>query len=69
MKLKAHFSHLLIEVSGGITQDTLSLYFSNHIDVISMSRLTQGYDCVDFSMKIAKEGRDVTNPTVKFGLE
>lgn len=69
MKLKASFPHLIIEVSGGITHETLSLYFSNHIDVLSMSRLTQGYDCVDFSMKVVKEGRDVTNPTVKFGLE
>lgn len=65
MELKQHFPHVQIEVSGGITHETLSEYFSPHVDILSMSRLTQGYNCVDFSMKIKKEGHDPNNPTVK----
>jgi hypothetical protein len=29
-------------------------YMSPHVDVISRGNLTQGYDCLDFSLKITK---------------
>ena len=52
--LKSSFPHLVIEGSGGITLSTMHEYFSPHVDVISMGKLTQGYDCLDFSLKIAR---------------
>jgi len=50
--LKAKFPHVLIEVSGGITLENLSQYFSPFVDIISMGSLTQGVPHVDFSLKI-----------------
>lgn len=50
--LKEQFPYLLIEASGGITPATMSNYLSPHVDVISQGRLTQGYPCLDFSLKI-----------------
>ncbi len=52
-KLKSEFSHLLIEASGGITSETMHEYLCEEVDVISQGKLTQGYKCVDFSLKIA----------------
>lgn len=52
-KLKSEFSHLLIEASGGITSETMHEYLCKEVDVISQGKLTQGYKCVDFSLKIA----------------
>ncbi|GLE00711.1 hypothetical protein PINS_up009499 [Pythium insidiosum] len=52
--LKSQFPHLLIEASGGITPDTLAQYVSPHVDVVSQGKLTQGYPCLDFSLKIQK---------------
>jgi nicotinate-nucleotide pyrophosphorylase (carboxylating) len=49
---KEQFPHVTVEASGGITMETMSEYFSDHVDVISLGMLTQGYDCVDFSLKI-----------------
>lgn len=51
-KLKKKFPHLLVEASGGITRDTLERYMLKEVDIISSGKLTQGYDCVDFSLKI-----------------
>lgn len=67
-ELKKIFPHLTIEISGGITPDSLASYFSADVDVLSMSCLTQGYTCIDFSMKVVKKGRDPINPQVKAGL-
>ena len=50
--LKAEFPHLLIEASGGITVDTMAEYLSEHVDILSQGKLTQGYSCLDFSLKI-----------------
>jgi len=50
--LKQAFPHLLIEASGGITIDTMADYLSEHVDIVSQGKLTQGYDCLDFSLKI-----------------
>lgn len=63
--LKAEFPKLIIEASGGITEDNISQYCDKNVDVISLSRLTQGYDVVDFSLKIRKEGVDPRNLPVK----
>jgi len=52
--LKASFPHVTVEASGGITLATMPSYFSPHVDVISQGRLTQGYTCLDFSLKINK---------------
>lgn len=49
---KQKFPHVTVEASGGITMETMAGYFSEHVDVISQGKLTQGYDCLDFSLKI-----------------
>lgn len=50
--LKEEFPHLLIEASGGITVQTMGDYLSEHVDILSQGKLTQGYSCLDFSLKI-----------------
>ena len=50
--LKSKFPHLLIEASGGITTETMPDYLCPHVDIVSQGKLTQGYPCVDFSLKI-----------------
>jgi len=52
--LKAAFPHVTVEASGGITLETMPQFFSPDVDVISRGSLTQGYECVDFSLKIQK---------------
>ena len=49
---KSKYPHVTVEASGGITIETMSDYFSPDVDVISQGKLTQGYDCVDYSLKI-----------------
>jgi len=49
---KEKYPHVIVEASGGITMETMADYFSEHVDVISQGKLTQGYECVDFSLKI-----------------
>ena len=68
MVLKQEFPHVVIEASGGINVENITSYFGPHINVISLGSLTQGYECVDFSLKIQKEGRDPKNPVVKEDL-
>lgn len=53
-ELKQQFPHLLIEASGGITPATLCQYLSQDVDIVSQGKLTQGYPCLDFSLKIQK---------------
>ena len=55
-ELKSQFPHekFIIEISGGITMDTLSDFCSPDIDVISTSLFTQRYSVIDFSLKIEK---------------
>lgn len=50
-ELKRAHPHVLIEASGGITVDNLTDFASAHVDIISKS-YHQGYDVVDFSLKI-----------------
>jgi len=54
--LKKSFPQVIVEASGGIDEDNLSLFCGPHIDIISSSRLTQGYSTVDFSLKILRAG-------------
>ncbi|XP_022108846.1 nicotinate-nucleotide pyrophosphorylase [carboxylating]-like [Acanthaster planci] len=62
--LKDLFPQLIIEVSGGITEENVSQLFSPYINVLSSSTLVQGYSVVDYSLKIVKPGHDPRNPTV-----
>lgn len=50
--LKEKYPHVLVEASGGITTETMSDFLSPHVDIVSQGNLTQGYPCVDFSLKI-----------------
>lgn len=54
-RLKETHPHVIVEASGGITVDTLHLYLSDSVDVISLGSLTHGYKCLDFSLKIVAE--------------
>ena len=62
--LKAEFPHLTVEASGGIRRETLSQYCIPGVDVVSLSKTTQGYSCVNFSLKLCKDGRNPHNPKV-----
>ena len=52
--VKEQFPNVIVEASGGITFDTMADYVSEHVDIISRGNLTQGYSCLDFSLKIQK---------------
>ncbi|XP_034438815.1 nicotinate-nucleotide pyrophosphorylase [carboxylating]-like isoform X2 [Hippoglossus hippoglossus] len=54
--LKMEFPALLIEASGGVTPENLALYFSPHVDIISLGCITQGCPVVDFSLKVQNPG-------------
>ena len=54
-KIKKAFPHVIIEASGGIRMHTISGYFNENIDVLSMGALTQGYPSLDFSLKVQRE--------------
>ena len=62
--IKAHYPKVIIEASGGVTEETISNFMGPNIDVISMGKLTQGYSVVDFSLKIMKDGKNPENPTI-----
>jgi nicotinate-nucleotide pyrophosphorylase (carboxylating) len=49
---KKKFPHVLVEASGGITVCTMKDYLCDSVDIVSQGSLTQGYDCIDFSLKI-----------------
>lgn len=50
--LKEKYPHLLIEASGGITTETMPDYLCEYVDIVSQGKLTHGYSCLDFSLKI-----------------
>mmetsp|Transcript_9103 Transcript_9103/g.13541 ORF Transcript_9103/g.13541 Transcript_9103/m.13541 type:complete len:320 (+) Transcript_9103:140-1099(+) len=52
--VKEKFPGVIVEASGGITFDTMCDYISDHVDIISRGNLTQGYSCLDFSLKVQK---------------
>ncbi|KAF4552420.1 Nicotinate-nucleotide pyrophosphorylase-like protein [Elsinoe fawcettii] len=43
---------VLVEVSGGLTEDNVGGYVSEHVDIISSSSIHQGVKHVDFSLKV-----------------
>eukprot|EP00980_Cylindrotheca_fusiformis_P009912 scaffold2194_cov130-Cylindrotheca_fusiformis.AAC.8 len=49
---KKQFPNVLVEASGGITTETMPHFLSPNVDIVSQGKLTQGYPCVDFSLKI-----------------
>ena len=51
-QVKAAHPHVLVEASGGITMATVRGFMLENVDVISQGAFTQGYDCVDFSLKL-----------------
>ncbi len=53
-KIKEQHPFVIVEASGGITHDTMHEYVCDAVDIISRGDLTQGYDCLDFSLKIQK---------------
>ena len=67
-EIKACHPNVIIEASGGVTEQTISDFMGPNIDVISMGKLTQGYPVVDFSLKIMKDGKNPENPTVTNGV-
>jgi len=50
--VKTKFPHILIEASGGITTEVMANFMHPSVDIISRGSLTQGYPCVDISMKL-----------------
>jgi nicotinate-nucleotide pyrophosphorylase (carboxylating) len=59
-QLREEFPHLIIEISGGLTFDSIANYFDSSINVLSMGFLTEigAYfesGTVDFSLKIDSE--------------
>lgn len=63
--LKASYPHLTIEASGGITKDSMPQYCIPTVDVVSMSKTTQGYNTVNFSIKLCDDAHNPHNPKVK----
>jgi len=51
---KSQFPNVLVEASGGITTETMPDYLCKHVDIVSQGKLTQGYPCVDYSLKIVQ---------------
>ena len=51
-EVKGKYPHVILEASGGITEETMGDYMVPDIDVISRGNLTQGYPCLDYSLKI-----------------
>jgi len=53
-RIKAKWPHVIIEASGGITLETMPSFFGPAVDIISQGALTNGYDTLDFSLKVPK---------------
>jgi len=53
-QIKQRYPNIIIEASGGITINTMQDYVCDSVDVISRGDLTQGYSCLDYSLKIHK---------------
>lgn len=51
---KAAHPHVTVEASGGIRLGTLAGFMVDGVDVLSLGSLTQGYPCLDFSLKLRK---------------
>jgi len=60
--IKKLFNQVLLEASGGITEENVHRYAKPTIDIISMSSLVQGYEAVDFSMKVLPKLKSNSTP-------
>jgi nicotinate-nucleotide pyrophosphorylase (carboxylating) len=49
---KEKYPNVLVEASGGITTETMPDFLCESVDIVSQGNLTQGYSCLDFSLKI-----------------
>lgn len=63
--LKKDFPHVLIEASGGITTETMKDYLSDDVDIVSQGKLTQGYDCIDYSLKVLPPNNTTTKESIQ----
>ncbi len=59
MLKKSGFVDVLLEVSGGITSETLIEYAAAQVDIISMGELTHSVKALDISLEIIKKIRNV----------
>jgi nicotinate-nucleotide pyrophosphorylase (carboxylating) len=50
---------VLVEVSGGLTEENVALFVSPNVDVVSTSSIHQGVKHVDFSLKIIPKDKKV----------
>jgi nicotinate-nucleotide pyrophosphorylase (carboxylating) len=50
--LKQRWPHVIIEVSGGLTDANAAEFMLPDVDVLSFGALTQGVPHIDFSFKI-----------------
>ncbi len=55
MLKKAGFGNVLLEVSGGITGETLLEYAAAQVDVISLGELTHSVKALDISLEVVKK--------------
>jgi len=53
-QFKDSYPNVIVEASGGITVETMKDYVCESVDIISRGDLTQGYSCIDYSLKIQK---------------
>lgn len=51
-KIKEKYPNVIIEVSGGITEENIDNYLCEYIDIISIGKLTSEVKYVDFSLEI-----------------
>ncbi|KAJ2487088.1 nicotinate-nucleotide diphosphorylase (carboxylating) [Coemansia sp. RSA 2050] len=63
--LSTRNSGVLIEASGGITEETAALFMIPGVDIISFGMMTQSVPHVDFSLKIA---HDTSEPASSNGV-
>lgn len=55
LTLKSDTHHVIVEVSGGLTEETVGDYMCASVDVLSLGSLSQSVMHVDFSLKIQSE--------------
>lgn len=51
-RIKAQFPHIIVELSGGISDATIGQYALEGVDIVSIGKITHGPPPVDVSMKI-----------------
>ncbi|XP_006004856.1 nicotinate-nucleotide pyrophosphorylase [carboxylating] [Latimeria chalumnae] len=53
--VKTKFPQVLIEASGGISEENVTQYLGPFVDVVSLGSITQVFRVVDFSLKITRD--------------